>query len=243
MRLVPRYPIAVFNMKRGPWKWLLLSLLIVIMGLGGFYMYEEFTLPEPQEAVQQGLAKTLGAKSYRYQAVAKRILEGKESVLSQVVGEKNHQSVHIKGELPIIKAEVEIYQIGDTLYRRDTTSQGWLKVPAKGRAAFEQLIAEINPLGSFNFSQIVEAKYAGKEKIGGKTCRVYEVMARGENKFLELFWQDFNYRLWIDKNEGFINKAEVSAEHRNNSRHLLNISIILSDFNENIEIKEPQAGQ
>ncbi|QNB46543.1 hypothetical protein BR63_09605 [Thermanaerosceptrum fracticalcis] len=243
MRLVPKFPIAVFNIKKVPWKWLLVSLLILALGLGGFYLYEEVTQPDPQEAVKQGLVKTLGAKSYRYEAIAKRTLEGKESVLSQVVGEKNHQSVHIKGELPVIKAEVEIYQIGDTMYRRDTTSKGWLKVPAKGRVAFEQLIAEINPLGSFNFSQIIEVKYAGKEKIGGKTCRVYEVMARGENKFLELYWQDFNYKLWIDRNEGIIRKAEVSAEHRSNSQHLLNISILLSDFNENIEIKEPKVGQ
>ncbi|MDD2211655.1 MAG: hypothetical protein PHV56_01550, partial [Clostridia bacterium] len=73
----------------------------------------------------------------------------------------------------------------------------------------------------------------------GKKCRVYELMTKGENKYLELFWQDFNYILWVDKKEGLIRQAQISAEHRDNSQHNLKIVLWLSDFNVPIELKPP----
>jgi len=229
----------------GPKWWKLLAgcLLAAFLAWGSIYIYGELTAPPPKEAVLQGLAKTLNARSCRYRAVAVRVLEGKESVISEINGEKNLRGVHLWGTLPIIKAEVEVYHLGDVLYRRDSLTKGWVSVPGKDRAAVERLIAEINPLGAFHFAEQdnIDARYAGLEKAGGKICRLYEVMARGTNKYMELYWEDFNYRVWIDRQDGFIRRAEIVAEHRDNSRHLLKIEVELKDFNEPVEIMEPQA--
>lgn len=220
-------------------KWLGLALLAITAVFAGTLLYEKLTLPVPEEALRQSLPKTLNTQSCRYQAVAVRVLDGQETVISEVSGEKNLQSVHIKGNLPIVKSEVEVYQFPDAMYRRDSLTKGWLVVPAKGRAAMEQLISEINPMGAFHFDDAIEVLYAGKEKVGKYSCRIYEVIGRGQNKYLELYWQDFNYRLWVDRKEGYIRKAEIMAEHRDNSQHLLKLTMTLSDYNEVIEIKPP----
>lgn len=231
---------VVLKLRPFPWKLVLVLLLTLLLAYGNVILYEELSRPPDREAVLQGLSKSLNSSSCRYQAIAKRIKEGKESVISQIYGEKNARGVHLNGSLPIIKAQVEVYHLGDKIYRRDPFTHGWLVVSSQGRASVEQLMAEINPLGIFNFSENIEVKYTGKEKVGKTACRVYEVMTRGENKFLELYWQDFNYRLWIDKKQGLIRKAEVSAEHRDDSSHTLSVSIELTDYNEPVEIEAPK---
>lgn len=240
MKLLPRDGIFLtFNIRKLPWKWLMVVIISTVLVYGNFFLYEELTTPSPQEAVLQGLGKSLNAQSYRYQAVARRNLDGKETVISEIWGEKSPQGVHLKGELPIIKANVEIYQIGDKMYRKDPLTHGWLVVADRGKASMEQLITELNPLGIFNLNEDITVKYTGKEKVDSITCRVYEVMTKGENKFLELYWHDFNYRIWVDKKDGYLRKAEISAEHRDNSLHILTVSIIFSGYNEPIEIKAP----
>lgn len=155
------------------------------------------------------------------------------------MGERSSQGVHLKGNLPIIEAEVEIYQINDKMYRRDPLTAGWLVVSANGKASMEQLISELNPLGVFNVSAEFDVMYSGTAKVNGAACRVYEVMTKGENKYLELYWQDFNYRFWIGKRDGYLHKAEITAEHRDNSLHILTVSINFSDYYEPIELQAP----
>ncbi len=239
MKILPGLPNFSFRFGNKPWKWLIGVVVTLLLIYANVFIYEELTKLPPKEAVQQGLSKTMASTSYSYRAVAMRTLDGKESVISDVSGEKYLQDVHIKGSLPIIKAEVEVYQVGDTMYRRDVMTHGWLVVPGNGRASMEELIAEINPLGAFHFSSDFDVRYVGREKVDRQTCRVYEIMTRGQNKFLELYWQDFNYRVWIDRGEGLIRKAEITAEHRDDPRHLLKVSIELKDFNKPLEIKAP----
>lgn len=238
MRL-PRFPLITMTIHRLPWKWLGAIMLTIILIYGNTLLYEELTRLPPREAVLQGLGKTLNASSYCYHAVATRTLNGSKTVISDLVGEKNLKGVHIKGNLPIINAQVEIYQFGDVMYRQDASNQGWVEVGNKSKASMEQLIAEINPLGMFHFDDNIDVKYAGKEKIGNRSCLVYEIMTRGENKYLELYWQDFKYRLWIDKKEWLIYKAQIIAEHRDNSQHVLGVVIEMNSFDDPLEINPP----
>jgi hypothetical protein len=64
-------------------------------------------------------------------------------------------------------------------------------------------------------------------------------MGRGVNEYMALYWQDFKYRIWVNKKDGVIQKAEIMAEHRDNSQHLLQITVELSSFNDTIEINPP----
>lgn len=231
---------SIPNLGRIKRKWFVFILLALVLFSGVIYFYKEINKLPPQEAVKLSLFNTLQAQSYRFQVRASRSLEGQETLLSDLHGEKSRQGIYLRGLVPLIKADVEIYHIGDTIYRRDPFTKGWVVVPTGGRVGIEQLITELNPLGVFNFpDDNFVAKYVGTERVGRKKCRVYEVMTRGENKYLELFWQDFNYILWVDKKEGFIRQAQISAEHRDNSQHTLKVVLSLRDYNVPIELKPP----
>lgn len=228
------------NLSNLKWKWVAFLLLVIVFLCGIIYLYEEVNKLPPQEAVKQSLLHTLQARSYRFQVQASRLLKGQEIILSDLHGQKNSQGIYLQGTLPLIKADVEIYYVGDTLYRRDPFTKGWVMVPTGGRVGIEELMAELNPLGVFDFlDDNFTVRYAGMEKVGKKKCRVYEVMTRGENKYLELFWQDFNYILWVDKKEKFIRRAQISAEHRDNSEHCLKIVFTLADYNLPLELPSP----
>lgn len=239
MRFLPRNFFWTVSIKKWPLKGLIIVILTATLLFGGRLIFEELNKPLPQEAVVQGITQTLQAQNYRYYAVAKRNLNEQETVISEIWGEKSPQGVHLKGNLPIIEAEVEIYQLNDKMYRRDPLTEGWLIVSDNGKASMEQLITELNPLGVFNVATEFEARYSGTERIEGTPCRIYEVMTKGENKYVELYWQDFNYRFWVGKRDGNIHKAEISAEHRDNSLHTLTVSIIFSNYHEPIELQAP----
>lgn len=239
MRFPTRNIFWTVNLRKIPLKSFVLLLLAGTLIFAGFFVYEELTKPSPYEAVVQGITQSMQAPNYRYHSVATRILNGEEMVISEIWGERSSQGVHLKGNLPIIEAEVEIYQINDKMYRRDPLTAGWLVVSANGKASMEQLISEFNPLGVFNVSAEFDVMYSGTAKVNGAACRVYEVMTKGENKYLELYWQDFNYRFWIGKRDGYLHKAEITAEHRDNSLHILTVSINFSDYYEPIELQAP----
>jgi len=228
------------NLKRVKWKPIILVFLLIVLLYGGVYFFQEVTKLPPQEAIKQSLFNTLHAQNYRFKVKATRLYEGKETLLSDLCGEKGAQGIYLKGMIPLIKADVEIYHLGNTLYRRDPFTKGWVVVPIEGRVGIEQLITELNPLGVFNFpEENLDAKDVGTERVQGKKCRVYEIMTRGENRYLQLFWQDFNYILWIDRKDGLIRQAQISANHRDDSLYNLKLLVSLYDYNEEIELKPP----
>jgi hypothetical protein len=232
--------LSILNPGRSITKWLLISLVIVLLFLGGRFIYEEANRLPPDEAVKQSLTKTLNAETYRFKVTAKRSQDGQEAVISEISGEKSLDGVHLQGSLPLIKAEVEIIHLGDQLYRKDIYTKKWVTVPAEGRIGLEQLITELNPLSVFKFTDgSFEVKEAGKEKVAGQTCRVYEIMTKGENKYLQLFWQDFNYILWVDKKDGLLRQARISGEHREMVNHTLSIEVLFFDYHVPFELKPP----
>ncbi len=236
----PVFFLSILNPGRTIWKWLILLVTVVALFGGGCYLLEEARKLPPDEAVIQSLAKTLNAENYRFKVTAKRTLAGNETIISEINGEKSIEGVHLQGSLPLIKAEVEIFHLGEKIYRKDIYSKKWVIVPAESRIGLEQLIAELNPLSVLKFAEgSFEVREAGKEKIGGKTCRVYEVMTKGENKYLQLFWRDFNYILWVDQREGVLRQVRISAEHREMANHTLSIETAFTDYHVPLELKPP----
>lgn len=222
------------------WKGLIFLFSFFLLFYGGRCLYQLATQPTPQEAVQQGLRNILQAENYCFQVQAIRQLKGEESVLSDLQGQKSPEGIYLCGVLPLLNANIEIYYLGETLYRRDPFTQGWVVVPTGGRVGIETLIQELNPLSAFNFPEgNFSVKYTGKERVNRKKCRVFEVMTRGENKYLELFWQDFNYILWIEEKGKFIRQAQITAEHRDDAAHYLKIVCTFDRVNVPLKIQPP----
>lgn len=239
MKIIPRFPIFAFSLNRIPWRWITAVFITIVLVLGNTLLFEVLTRLPPDEAVKKALTASSGAETYSYQVTAARSIKGEEQLISDIKGNKGLNGIHLAGSLPIVNAEVEIYQIGETMYRKDSFSHDWLMVPQRSKPGLEQLISELNPLASFYFNDNFDARYVGQEKVSGKKCRVYEVMTRGENKFMELYWQEFKYKLWIDKNNEYIVKAQIIAEHRDDSQHILSVQIVFDNYNKDIEIIPP----
>ncbi len=240
MRNRPILLLSILNPGRAKWKWFVTFLLAVVLFYGTSYIYGEMNKLPPEEAVKQSLVKTFQVENYRFQVIAKRSQEGKDVLISDIHGEKSAEGIHLQGSIPLIKADVDLYYLGETIYRKDASTKNWVMIPAGGRVGVEQLIAELNPLGVLNFPEgnfVVQE--AGTERLGGKSCRVYEVMTKGESKYLGLFWQDFDYILWVDKKEGLIRQARITAEHREKAGQTLSVDLLLTDYHLPIELKAP----
>jgi len=220
------------------WKWILIILLIIVLAGGGYGVYRGLNSVPPEEAVSTAIDNTLNADSYRYEAVSKKLVNGEEDLLSEVIGEKSNGNVHFTGKLHVVNSDFEIYQVADKLYRKDVFSKDWLVVEDINVEATERLIQEINPLGTFAFSEPIIAEYVGKEKVNDKKCRKYEVMAETENKYLHTLWKDFTYTVWVDKS-GLLSKAEINAVNKQHENHQLIMSVEFSDYNKEIVINPP----
>ena len=219
-------------------KWILLVLVIIsIIGGGIFYLnYDPLT---PEEAVNQAITNTLGAESYRYLAFSKRIIQNQEKLLSEVWGEKSGDNVHFTSKLYLVNSEFEYYQVGNNIYRKDVLSSDWLVVENMDLEVTEKLIQEINPLGAFGFKGPITVDYLGKEKVDNRKCKKYEVLAATENKYLEVWWQNFEYTIWVDSKDQIIKKAEIKAQSKEFADHYLIMGIEFADYNKKIVINPP----
>lgn len=221
-------------------KWIVISFIAMLIIIGGGIFYLNYDFLTPEEAVNQALSQTLNAESYRYKALSKRILDGEEELLSEAQGEKNKGNVHFISKLFLVNSEFEYYQIGEKIYRKDPFSANWLVVDEMGMAVTEQLIQEINPLGAFQFQEIVEVEYLGKEEIEDKKYKKYIVQATTENKYLTGLWQNFTYTIWTDTSkERMMKKAEIIAQSKRAPEQYLIMSIEFTDYNQEIVIDLP----
>ncbi|HAA90752.1 MAG TPA: hypothetical protein DCE07_09335 [Peptococcaceae bacterium] len=213
-------------------------LMVVVLGAGGFYLYHVLTRVEPGPLVEEVLQDALRASYYRYQISAEFEIEGRKQKWSQVVGEKSGNNFHIKGN--ILGTPVDIYQIGMKTYSCDPVSERWVILEGNDLSGEQMFMAEINPLKNFRFKRIGEPQLVGIEKMGKKKCWVIEFSPQVENDYLEAWWQNFTYRLWIDRKNHQLVQAKVTAENKNSPGSFLSLVITFQDFHKKFEIKPPQ---
>jgi len=218
-----------------------IALLLMAVIWGGSRIISELPYRNltAAEVVSQGIDKIKLGKSYSFTMQAKEIKEGQEKQLADLKGDVCQGNAQIAGNLPFINAEINLVRVGNDLYRKDSISDRWFKIPVADMESAEEFMMEINPLSIFENMENVQVNYVGKEKVEGRRCRVYEVMTKGEREWMTYFWQDYNYRIWIDQKEGYLKKGEVYAEHRDNSKHQMYLLVIVDDYGKNIDIKAP----
>lgn len=221
------------------WKWIILAVVIlVILGCGGYYYYQTQLKIVPQDLLQEALEKTLGAKSYRYHVKLTMHVDNRPLPLSDIQGEKaNERDFHIKGTMQ--EQEIEVFQIDNTTYLKDAVSGKWMVIPENSVFETEYFLAEINPLASFNFTRLDNLQYLGVEKIQGKKYYVLECTPAVNNEFLSRFWQDFHYKLWVEKGSRKLMRAEVRAVNKAKPTDSLTMQVELKDFDAPIKLTAP----
>lgn len=220
------------------WKWILIILLIIILIIGSVFYLKWINRVVPEELINETLEKSLGANSYRYGVFLKLIVNGDSRILSDIKGEKNEDSFHLSGEM--LAQEVEIYQLKDDLFMKDSLSGRWMERPGVNILKNELFLMEVNPLSCFRFVEVLNISYLGIEDKNNISSYVLKCQPKVENKMMNKFWKDFVYKLWVNKKTHRISGAEINAVHKNDSNVKMIMNIELKDYNKTIKIDKPK---
>lgn len=218
-------------------KVIVLLLLLAVMGAAAFLVYDSLKI-EPTGLLKEAMGKTFQAKSYSFGVQSTLLVNGKERPLSSIKGKKDDQNnYYLSGTM--LRQKVEVYQVQDTTYFREGSSDKWMVMEHNNIMNMQQFTTEVNPLSNFSFSVPEQVEYVGKETIDGRKCVVLECLPHVESEILNMHWKNFRYKLWVDKGKKVIKKASVSAENKENAKSVLELQVTLTDYNKVEPINPP----
>ncbi|TDA66948.1 MAG: hypothetical protein D9V47_11550 [Clostridia bacterium] len=227
---------------KGYWRFIAVALAAGILAWVGYGYYQENVKLVPEELLDEALKNTLAASSYRYDISVRLTVDGREEKLSQVTGERDAQgNFHVQGEMT--GQPTEAYQIEDTTYLKDPVTSKWMVIPGNNLFQQELFMAEINPVAMLNISQPRDLEYLGKQE--GQGGQVYVLKLRPqvvENRFLNIYAQDFTYSLHISRNNRHVSRAEVEATSKANTNTRIFFTVDFFDYNARIAIEPPVQG-
>lgn len=216
--------------KRG--LWLLIGISIVLMGgLLGRFLWQ----PDPTNLVTHSLERLNAATSFRYSLTQHQWVEGKDRVLTQVLGEKDGANARILGQLT--GSEVEMIKIGDSTYSKDPFNKKWIRF-ANAPAAQEVFLAELNPLSSLQMKELGEVMLSGQGNINGEKVWICNLKPSVQNQMMEVFWTDFQYTLYIRKSDKMLVKATIEAKNKAKSDPMT-MTLEFKDIGKKITIQAP----
>ena len=211
------------------------GLILLIIVIGKFW-FSGTTSVDEVKTLEKALDKTFASQSFRFVVESK--LVGENEFYSKVEGERVlPDKVHIKGT--VLKTPVEFTQVDNDTYMKDPFSGKWLTLKDMKMSQTELFVSELNPLANFNFKDIPEQALVGEERVDGNKCLVYELKPNVENVFLEDQFDDFYYKVWVDKNELTIRQATIRANKVGSNPGGLEILIKLWDYNRDLKIDVP----
>lgn len=205
--------------------------IVLLSGLLSVYLRP----PDPTELVQQGLERLNAATSFRYSLTQHQWVEGKDRVLTQVLGEKDGENTHILGQLA--GSEVEMIKVGDSTYSKDPFSKKWIRF-TNTLAAQEVFLAELNPLSSLQMKELGEVALGDQEKVNGEKVWICHLMPSVQNQMMEVFWTDFQYTLYIRKSDKMLVKATIEAKNKIKSDPMT-MTLEFKDIGKKITIQAP----
>lgn len=216
--------------KRG----LLLLILIgtvIVGGILGRLMWK----PNPTELLTHGLEKLNQATSFRYSITQHQWVEGKDRVLTQILGEKDGGNTHISGQL--VGTEVEMIVVEEGFYLKDPIGKRWVRYPSVP-ATQEVFLAELNPISSLQFKELGEVMLKGKEKIDGQNVWVLQLQPSIQNQIMDEFWTDFDYTIYLSRKDQTIRKVTIQSKNKANNQPMT-MTLDFSDFGKEITIQPP----
>ncbi len=225
-------------------RWLILNqkniliaaviLVLLFVALRATESFRTRSVQNPEQVFHAALVNTLSSQSFCFSVQVKM----SDRVISAIEGKKAApDGVHIVGTMQNTPVEF-IYAQGQA-YIKGYWSDSWSVLPENSLVDSELFITELNPLGSFVFRDIPEIKSLNAEKIKGEKMYVLELRPIVENPLMELNYDDFVYRVWVEPNNEIIRKAHITAAGKNSGRDRLDIVIELWDYNKNINILPP----
>lgn len=209
-------------------------LVLLILGYRATDSLRARAFENPAEEFYTILNNTLSSQSFSFSVQVKM----GDRTISDIRGQKTlPDGIHITGTMQ--NTPVEFIHTGGNAYIKGFWSDNWSVLPENSLVDSELFITELNPLGNFIFKDIPEIKYLDTEKIQGEKMHVLELRPIVENPLMELNYDDFIYRVWVEPQQKLIRKAHITAYGKNNDRDKLEIVIELWDYNKQIKITPP----
>lgn len=206
-------------------------LFIIFRGAGSYYA--KISVP-PEELFAAALQKTLKASSFRFSMQVK--IGG--SQISDVQGERvAPNSVHITGTMQNVP--VEFIHTGEETFIKGYKSDNWYRLQDNKMHDAELFVTEFNPLGNLNFKDIPIIKFSKTEEVKGEKLTVMELQPIVQNMLMELNFDDFFYRVWIDPKKQVIRKAHIQATGKHGKKDKLEILLEMWDYDKQLKIVKP----
>lgn len=211
------------------------GVILLLVVIGKTLLFTTNSIDEAK-TLETAIDNTFASKSFRFMVESK--LLGENEFYSKVEGERVlPDKVHIKGT--VLKTPVEFTQVENNTYMKDPFSGKWITLKDMKMSQTELFVSELNPLANFNFKDIPEQALVGEERVDGDNCLVYELKPNVENVFLEEQFDDFYYKVWVDKNDLTIRQAIIRANKADSTPGGLEILIKLWDYNRELKIDVP----
>ena len=216
-------------------KYLLIAVISVLC-LAGVYRGAETYLAKvrvpPEERLTVALDKTINSSAFRFRMAVKI----GDDTISKVEGERvAPDGVHIKGTMQDLP--VEFIHTGDKTYVKGYWSDRWTCLEGNKMAESELFITEFNPLGNFNFKDIPVVKEIKDKKT---KLKVLEFSPIVQNSLMELNYDNYFYRVWVDPKQQVITKALIQAQGKIKDNNKLEINLEIWDHNnKQIKIEQP----
>ncbi len=188
-----------------------------------------------EDEFHNALQNTVNSESFYFRLSVKM---GKR-LISDIEGKRvAPDKIHITGNIQ--NTPVEFIHTGDKSYIKGYWSENWSVLEKNKLVDSELFFTEINPLGIFVFKEIPQIKILDPENFDGEKLQVVEIKPIVENPLMELNYDDFVYRVWIEPNKKLIKKTLVTASGKNGTRDKLEIMLELWDYNKQIKITPPE---
>lgn len=210
-----------------------LLLLVFLLVRWGWHLNLQASSVE--EIVARALANLERAYSYRYTLSVVSIIDGKETLVTQVEGIWNRPDrFYIKGEA--FSTPLEAYIIGDQYIVRDLQG-GWIRFQGEPSLVRETVLFAESPLS--DLQRLHSLKIIEERIVGGQRCYLVEgSLASVSNRLWQAFWQDFTCRLWIDKREIRLRRLDLYGSSIGSDDRLI-ATIEIHDYDGNLVIKPP----
>lgn len=216
--------------KRGLLLLILIS-TVIVGGILGRLLWK----PNPAELLTHGLEKLNQATSFRYSVTQHQWVEGKDRVLTQILGEKDGGNTHISGQL--VGGDVEMIVAGEGFYLKDPLAKRWVRYPSIP-ATQEVFLAELNPMTSLQFKELGEVMLKGQEKLDGQKVWVLQFQPSVQNEIMDEFWTNFNYMVYLSSKNQTIRKVTIQAKNKAKDEPMTMI-LEFSDFGKKMSIQPP----
>lgn len=218
-------------------KRILVLLLLVLIIVAGFLLLSRRQSQPPPEIVATAIANTFASDNFRFTTDSFVYVNGNQRQYAHLNGEKVGEARHISGD--ILGTPVNIYFYDEVLYQQNSLDGNWHSVFGGSLADASELLAEIEPARNFDYRELGETNYLGREEVDGVACWKLECPIHLADQWIENYFKDIVYLLWVEPGPQLLRKAQISATSKENAAVTLLIENCFSDFGAEILLNPP----